>query len=216
MVFWGQKQKQYNHDIYFTFQNMVCLLQPECNFLHGFFRCKLLTEVLDVEVKITSMQATHIFRRDWTTQVIKYTPWSTRLHPHLTIIKKMKTFLEVEGKMGPAPASQFRPWLPDTNPNIRKFNAAEKRKRAAHKRFRPAAPKPTATCLPLPEAPPKPKNDVPDSQPPPSVLVSVCESTPWPGAGKLSGNLFEDRNWLLLPNYLNNGNEHKLKLNLRS
>ena len=107
--------------------------------------------------------------------------------PHPTIIKKMKTFLEVEGKMGPtpAPASQFRPPLPNTNPNIRKDNAAEKRKRAVAKRFRPVAPKPTATH---PEAPPKRKNDVPDSQP-----VPVCKSTPWPGAGKMSGNLFEDK-----------------------
>ena len=170
---------------------MACLLQPECNSLHGFFRCKLQIEVEDVEVKITSMHWTHIFRRDWTMQVIKCTPWSTRLCPHPTIIKKMKTFLEVEGKMGPtpAPASQFRPPLPNTNPNIRKDNAAEKRKRVASKRFRPAAPKPTATC---PEAPPKPKNDVSDSR-----SVPVCESTPWPGAGKMSGNLFEDRNWLL-------------------
>ena len=122
---------------------MACLLQPECNFLHGFFRCKLLVEVMDVEVKIMSMQGTHIFRRDWTMQLIKCTPWSTRLYPHPTIIKKMKTFLEVEGKMGPAPINQFRPPLPDTNPNIRKDNAAEKRKRAAPKRFRPATPKST-------------------------------------------------------------------------
>ena len=145
---------------------MACLLQPECNFLHGFFMCKLLI-VVDVEVKITSMQGTHIFRRDWTTQVIKCTPWSTRLHPHPTIIKKMKTFLEVDGKMGPAPApaSQFRPPLPNTNPNVRKDNVAEKRKRAVPKRFRPVTPKPTTMCLPLPEAPLKPKNDVPDSQP---------------------------------------------------
>ena len=185
---------------------MACLLQPECNFLHGFFRCKLLIEVVDVEVKITSMQGTHIFRRDWTMQVIKCTPWNTRLCPHPTIIKKMKTFLEVEGKMGPtpAPASQFRPPLPNTNPNIRKDNAAEKRKRAVPKRFRPAAPKPTAACPPLPEAPPKPKNDMSDSRP-----VPVHESTPWPGTGKMSGNLFEDRNWLLLPNYLSNDNENK-------
>ena len=119
----------------------------------------------------------------------------------------MKTFSEVEGKMGPAPISQFRPPLPDTNPNIRKDNATEKRKRAAPKRFRPATPKPTTTCLPLPEAPPKPKNDVLDSQPLPSVTVH--ESTPWPGAGKMSGNLFEDRNYLLPPNYLDNGNENK-------
>ena len=32
---------------------------------------------------------------------------------------------------------------------------------------------------------------------------------PWPDAGKMSGNQFEDRNWLLLPNYLENGNENK-------
>ena len=184
---------------------MACLLQPECNFLHGFFRCKLPVEVVDVEVKITSMQGTHIFRRDQTTQLIKCTLWSTRLCPHPTIIKKMKTFLEVEGKMGPIPApiSQFRPPLPNTNPNIRKDNATEKTKRATPKKFRPATPKPTAGHLPLPEAPPKPKNDAP------LPSIPVPESTPWPGTGKMSGNLFEDRNWLLPPNYLDNSKENK-------
>ena len=126
--------------------------------------------------KITSMQGTHIFRQDKTTQVIKWTPWNTRLCPHPTMIKKMKTFLEVEGRMGPIPMSQFRPPLPDTNPNIRKDNAMEKRKRAAPKRFRPTAPKPTTMCPLLPEALPRPKNDIPDSQPMPSV--PVCRSTP--------------------------------------
>ena len=62
---------------------MACLLQPECNFIHGFFRCKLPVEVVDMEVKVTSMQGTHIFRKDRTTQLIKCTPWSTRLPtPH--------------------------------------------------------------------------------------------------------------------------------------
>ena len=135
---------------------MACLPQPKCNFLYGFFRCKFPIEVVDVEMKIMSMQGTHIFRKDRTMQVIKCTPWSTRLCPHPTIIKKMKTFLEVEGKMGPAPAlalaSQFRPPLPNTSANIRKDNAMEKRKRAVPKRFRPVAPKPTTTHLPLPEA----------------------------------------------------------------
>ena len=143
---------------------MACLPQPGCNFLHGFFRCKLPVEVVDEEVKITSMQGTHIFRRDRTTQLIKCTPWSTRLCPHPTIIKKMKTFLEVEGKMQPipTPGSQFRPPLPETNPNIRKDIVPEKRKRAMLKRkFRPATPKPTAVHPPLPEAPPKPKSDAP-------------------------------------------------------
>ena len=191
---------------------MACSLQPECNFLHSFFRCKLLVEVVDVEVKITSMQGMYIFRRDQTTQLIKRTPWSTRLCPHPTITKKMKTFLEVEGMMGPipAPVSQFRPPLPDTNPNIRKNNATEKRKRATPKKFRPATSKPTTVHLPLPGAPPKPKNDAP------LPSIPVCESTPWPGAGKMSGNLFEDRNWLLPPNYLDSGKEKKTENELKA
>ena len=45
------------------------------------------------------------------------------------------------------------------------------------------------------------------AQSPPSVPVH--KSTPWPGAGKMSGNLLEDRNWLLPPNYLDNANENK-------
>ena len=178
---------------------MACLLQPEYNFLHGFFRYKLPVEVVDVEVKITSMQGTHIFRRDRTTQLIKCTPWSTRLHPHPTIIKKMKTFLEVENKMGPIPkpSSQFRPPIPDTNLNIRKDTVTEKRKRTTpKKKFRPAAPKPATVCPPLPEAPSKSKSKILSSS------VPVRESTPWLGAGKMSGNLFDDRNWLIPQNYL--------------
>ena len=124
---------------------MACLLQPECNFLHGFFRCKLPVEVVDVEVKITSMQGMHIFRRDRTTQLIRCIHWTMKVHQHPTIVKKMKTFLEVENKMGsiiPALVSQFRPQLPETNPNFRKSDTTEKRKRATpKKKFRPATPR---------------------------------------------------------------------------
>ena len=64
----------------------------------------------------------------------------------------MKTFLEVEGKMGPIPQpanSQYRPSQVDTNPKVRKDNTMEKRKRAVlTKRFRPsAAPKPSETAM---------------------------------------------------------------------
>ena len=96
-------------------------------------------------------------------------------------------------KIGPipvqAPANQFRPPLPETNPNARRNDAAEKRKSATpKKKFRPATPKPTTACPPLPEAPPKPKNSAP---------LPVGEDTQWHGTGKITGNLFEDRNWLL-------------------
>ena len=55
----------------FLILDMACLLQPECKFLHRFFRCKLPVEVVDMEVKVTSMQGMHIFRWDRTTQLIK-------------------------------------------------------------------------------------------------------------------------------------------------
>ena len=60
--------------------------------------------------------------------------------PQPTIVKKMRTFLQSEGKMGPIPqptSSQYRPPQPDTDPNVRKDKAAEKRKGIVPtKRFR--------------------------------------------------------------------------------
>ena len=111
---------------------------------------------------------------------------------------------------------QFRPPQPDTNPKVRKDSAAEKRKRAVPtKRFRPsAAPKssetaehPTATISKAPINV-KPQTDVPENRPPPLESAPVHKSTPWPSAGRMSGNLFEDRNWLLPPNYLNNDSKN--------
>ena len=178
---------------------MACLLQPECNFLHGFFRCKLPVEVVDMEVKVMSMQGTHIFKRDRMTQLIRCMSWTTKLCPHPNIIKKMKTLLEVENKMGPitpAPVSQFRPPLPETNPSIKKGDSTEKRRASPKKRFRPATPQshhgmpsliancshPRATkaCPPFPQTTPKPTNGADDT-------VTVREDTPWPGKAKCLG-----------------------------
>ena len=135
------------------------------------------------------------------------------------MIKKMRTFLEVEGKMGPIPqpsSSQYRPPQPDTKPNVRKDKAMEKRKRAVPtKRFRPnpaSRPSEAAMCPPttISKAPinAKPQADVPENRPPPLEDAPVHESTPWPSAGKMSRNLFMDRNWLLPPNYLNNDSKN--------
>ena len=89
---------------------MACILYPECNFLHGYFRCPLPVEMVDVEVKVKTMQGIHTFRRDRTSQVIRCNPWSTKLHPYPSLIQQMKTYLELEGRLGP----KCRP--PTTNP----------------------------------------------------------------------------------------------------
>ena len=94
----------------------------------------------------------------------------------------------------PAPNGQFRPLLPETNPNFLKNENVEKRKTPMPKRkLRPATPGVTMMHPPLPQAPPKSSNNIP---------ATIKEDTPWPGTGKMSGNLFDDRNWLLLKGYL--------------
>ena len=126
----------------------------------------------------------------------------TNLCPHPSMIKKMRTFLEVENKMGPiipALVNQYRLPLPETNPNVRKGNATEKRRTVTPKRrFRPATPKTTVTHSPLPQAPPKPNSNAVAA----SAPTMVRQDSPWPGAGKMSGNLLQDRNWLLPKDYL--------------
>ena len=130
----------------------------------------------------------------------------------------MRTFLEVEGKIGPIPqpaSSQYRPPQQDTNPNIRKDKAMEKKKRTAPtKRFRPN----TASRLSETAAHPPATNskapinvkllvDASGNRPPPLEDAPAHESTPWSSAGKMSGNLSGERkDWLLPPNHLNNGN----------
>ena len=122
---------------------IACILHPECNFLHRYFSCQLPVEMVDAEVKVKTMESIHTFWRDRTSQVIKCNPWSTRLHPYPSLIQKMKTYLELEGKLGPKsrpqPQTQLQqtkpqPTQPSTNPMVRKApepktNVPNKRKR---------------------------------------------------------------------------------------
>ena len=90
-------------------------------------------EMIDVEVKIKMMRGIHTFRRDHITQVISCNPWSTRLHPYPSSMRKMKTYLELEGQLG----TQLQPctstYSPDKSSLLQKTpvpKKAEKKKRA--------------------------------------------------------------------------------------
>ena len=177
---------------------------------------------MDIEVKISSMQGTHVFRRDWTTQLIKCSLWSSILCSHPTIIMKLRIFLELEGKLGPIPqysSIQFRPPQPDANPNIRKVTKiTEKMKRVAPtKRFKAkiaAEPNSDKATMQLPNTKAlinaesqKILKPTPESRPPPLEDAPIHTGTMWPKAGKMLGNLFETRrDWLIPPNYTNDSN----------
>ena len=130
----------------------------------------------------------------------------------------MKTYLELEGKLRPKPqpqSDQFRPPQPDTNPPVRKDSkATKKRKRLIPtKKYKVkvvARPDSSNVTMQPPLTNPKaPVNSesqrpstgcTPRNNPPPLENTPVCASTPWPEAGKMSGNLFELRkDWLIPP-----------------
>ena len=106
---------------------MACILKPELNFLHGYFRCLLSIETVDIEVKTKMMRGIHTFRRDQTNQVISCNPWSTRLHPYPSLIRKINMYLELEGKLGPQPQSQpcTSIFLQDKNSLPQKYPSAQ-------------------------------------------------------------------------------------------
>ena len=135
---------------------MACILKPECNFLHWYFQCLLHIETVDVEVKIKTMRRIHTFSRDQTNQVISCNPWSTRLHPYPSLIRKMRTYLDHEGKLGNQPCTNV--FLPNKNPSPRKTptpKKAEKKRRAkmpVKRRFKVRVitqPIPTNLTLPI-------------------------------------------------------------------
>ena len=127
----------------------------------------------------------------------------------------MRTFLELEGKLGPKPKSQsnqFRPPFPDTNPQVRKEpRMTEKRKRLIPtKRYKVkvvARPDPGYATMQLPQENIKALVNLESQQPPPLENnpqpledAPVHVGTHWPKAGKMSGNLFKLRKeWPIPP-----------------
>ena len=67
---------------------------------------------------------------------------------------------------------------------------------------------PTTTSQAPTNIKPQAQEGTPENRLPPLEDTPVCKSTPWPSAGKISGNIFEERkDWLLPPNYLDNNNK---------
>ena len=133
----------------------------------------------------------------------------------LTSLKRLKLSWRWKTRWDQYPSTSpasLGPQFQKPNPTIRRGDSTEKRRRASpKKRFRPATPKwpwctlpycklqPSPGLLqhhpPFPQTTPKPPNGADD-------VVTVREDSPWPDAGKMSGNLFEERNWVLPKDYL--------------
>ena len=79
---------------------MACVLHPKFNFLHCYPKCLLPAETVDMELKVKMMQGIHTFRQDRTSWIIKCTPGAPG-SICTPLVRKMKTYLELEGRLGP-------------------------------------------------------------------------------------------------------------------
>ena len=84
---------------------MACILMLQCTFVHGYFRYLLPEETVDIEVKVRTMKGIHTFKRDHTTQIISYKPWSPRLCPNPSLVRRIQTYLELKGQDSNQPHS---------------------------------------------------------------------------------------------------------------
>ena len=91
---------------------MACILMPECNFVHGYFRYLLPEETIHVAVKVKTVKGIHTFRRNHITQIISCKPWSPRLCPYPSLVRRMPTYLELKGQ-------DARELHPSTNQAVR-------------------------------------------------------------------------------------------------
>ena len=188
---------------------MACILQHECNFLHGFFRCCLPVEMVDVKVRIMSTQGTHMFQRDRMCQIIKCNPYSTRLYPHPTLVKKVRTYLELEGKLGPRyqpQPNQSRLTQPNTNPLMRKEpkTTDKRRKLIPTKRYK-------VRVVAKPKATPKTSNTT--TQPPSALMNTDKENPPQEGTSESNPTQLECIPTMQAPNGLKQGKCQEMCLN---
>ena len=139
---------------------MACILHPECNFLHGYFRSQLPVEMVNVEVKVKTMQDIHTFRRERTSQVIKCNPWSTKLCPYPSLIQKMKTYLELEGRLGPKSRAQLQTQLQQTQPQTQPQQTQLQQTHLQQNQPQPAQP----STNPMVRKSPGAKTNVPDKR----------------------------------------------------
>ena len=84
---------------------MACILMPQCNFVHRYFRCLLPEETVDIEVKVKTMKGIHTFRRDCTTQIIYCKPWHPRAKSLSILVRILQTYVELKDQDANQPHS---------------------------------------------------------------------------------------------------------------
>ena len=69
-------------------------LKAHCDFDIHYFHFALPEDMVDVEMTIQMVDGIHTYRRDQTTQVTSYSPWSRQVKPFSSLRKKIVEYVE--------------------------------------------------------------------------------------------------------------------------
>ena len=60
---------------------MACELSANCDLIFGILSCNLPEDSIDMDLKACALQGIHTYKKDRSTQVIKYSSWGTEVKP---------------------------------------------------------------------------------------------------------------------------------------
>ena len=72
---------------------MACELQMQCDLVHGFLKCSLPEDTVDVDLKFCTLKRYSYVQKDHKSQTTKYSLWGTQVQPCPSLKKKMVKFM---------------------------------------------------------------------------------------------------------------------------
>ena len=100
---------------------MACNLEPQCNFLYGYFTCNLPEGTIDMDVTVCTLKGIHTFTKDHNTQMSTCSLWGTPVRPFPSLRRKMKDYTEeCQAFINPFAVNRENPNRPNPSPFAKK------------------------------------------------------------------------------------------------
>ena len=80
---------------------MACKLSMQCDLIFGIIKCTIPEDTVDVDLKVCTLRATHTYRKDRSTQNIKYSPWGTKVQPYPSLKRRWWSSLNIDETLPP-------------------------------------------------------------------------------------------------------------------
>ena len=100
---------------------MACDLDPQFNFLYGYFTCNLPDNTNDVDITVHTLKGMHTVRKDHNTQTSTCSLWGTLVRPFPFLRKKMEDYMrECQAIINPLSLTREYPNRPNSLPSAKK------------------------------------------------------------------------------------------------